>query len=342
MVHNKPVMTFVGGLILVLVSASCSSKADTRTTAAYDSPAGAMAACPARTDAKGNVIYDDPTCPSRYQQPGQQMGNSYLTKESAFFDRYIDKAVKHAREAEIAGNQGHAAELLEHAQLSLDQAKQAQRAGNVPGLNEGIIALREALSLPLLTNRTGSGDNRLASDRTVPCVDQRGDATASVDCEPRNRRMGDDRTGNAGTAYDSPAGAMAACPSRTDAQGNVIYDDPTCPTRYRQPQGASLQNATAHVRDARIKLSQAGGIRMTAADKSSMAGAGARTVKGELIADGAFSRVDGGHHYLLRDRNGIDIPISLTQDMGRNVRTGDRVEAQVDSEGRVLAISKDQ
>lgn len=37
---------------------------------------------------------------------------------------------------------------LEHAQLSLDQAKQAQSEGNVPELNEGIIALRETLSLP--------------------------------------------------------------------------------------------------------------------------------------------------------------------------------------------------
>lgn len=238
MVCNKFVMTFAGGLILVIVSASCSSKADTRPTAASDSPAGAMAACPSQTDAKGNVIYDDPACPSRYQQPGQPMGNSYLTKESAFFDRYIDQAVKHAREAETAGNQGHAPEMLEHAQLSLNQANQAQRAGNVPGLNEGIISLREVLSPPLRTS--------------------------------------DDRTGSAGTAYDSPSGTMAACPSRTDAAGNVIYDDPTCPTRSRQPQGASLQNATAHVRDARIKLSQAGGIRLTAADKSSMAGAGAR------------------------------------------------------------------
>lgn len=80
---------------------------------------------------------------------------------------------------------------LEHAQLSLDQAKQAQSAGNVPGLNEGIIGLRETLSLP---------------------------------------------------------------------------------------PGASLQDATAHVRGARIKLSQAGGIRTIAADRSPIAGAGARTV----------------------------------------------------------------
>ena len=153
-------------------------------------------------------------------------GNSYqnprVTQDNAFFDRYIDKAVKHAREAEIAGNQGHAPELLEHAQLSLDQAKQAQRAGNVPGLNEGIVALRQALGLP----RTG--DDRSVSDRTP---------------------------------YDSPAGSPMACTSRTDANGTVIYDDPTCPTRYRQPQSGSLQAATAHVRDARINLSQASGIK---------------------------------------------------------------------------------
>ena len=103
--------------------------------------------------------------------------------------------------------QGHAPELLEHAQLSLDQAKQAQRAGNVPGLNEGIVELRQALN----TSRTGDG-------------------------------------------------SLAACASRTDANGTVIYDDPTCPTRNRQPQNA-LQSATAHVREARINLSKAGGIK---------------------------------------------------------------------------------
>ena len=154
------------------------------------------------------------------------IGNSYqnprVTQDNAFFYRYIDKAVKHAREAEIAGNQGHAPELLEHAQLSLDQAKEAQRAGNVPGLNEGIVALRQALNLP---------------------------------------RTADDRTGNDRTAYDSTTGSIASCTSRTDANGTVIYDDPTCPTRYRQPQSASLQDATVHVRDARINLSKAGGIK---------------------------------------------------------------------------------
>jgi hypothetical protein len=132
---------------------------------------------------------------------------------------------------------------LEHAQLSLDQVKQVQSEGNVPELNEGIIALRETLSLP---------------------------------------------------------------------------------------QGVLLQDATAHVWDARIKLSQAvGGTRTIAADRSPKASAVVRTVQDGLIGDGASSRFDGGHHYLLKDWSGKDIPISLTQDMARN-------------EGHALTISKDQ
>jgi hypothetical protein len=99
-------------------------------------------------DAKGNVIYDDPTCPSRMRPVVNDPGRVYLIRENPFFSLHIDKATEHARAAEIAGNQGQAIDLLEHAQMSLMQAKEAQRAGNVPGLNEGIISLTEALRLP--------------------------------------------------------------------------------------------------------------------------------------------------------------------------------------------------
>jgi hypothetical protein len=47
----------------------------------------------------------------------------YLIKENPFFNSRIEKAVKHAREAEIAGNLGQAPDLLQHAQLSLDLAR---------------------------------------------------------------------------------------------------------------------------------------------------------------------------------------------------------------------------
>ncbi|HEX6949741.1 MAG TPA: small metal-binding protein SmbP, partial [Nitrospira sp.] len=107
------------------------------------------AVCTSHTDAKGTVIYDDPTCPSRMGGAVvTDPGSVYLIRENPFFNLHIEKAVDHAKAAEIAGNQGQAADLMEHAQMSLMQAKEAQRAGNVAGLNEGIISLREALRLP--------------------------------------------------------------------------------------------------------------------------------------------------------------------------------------------------
>ena len=72
----------------------------------------------------------------------------YIQKENHFFGLHIDKSVEHARDAEIAGNMGQTAELQEHAKMSLMEAHEAQRAGNVPGLNEGIANLRKALSFP--------------------------------------------------------------------------------------------------------------------------------------------------------------------------------------------------
>jgi len=110
--------------------------------------ASSMAACTSHMDAKGNVVYDDPTCPSRVRPVVNDAGSIYLIRENPFFSLHIDKATEHARAAEIAGNQGQAIDLLDHAQMSLLQAKEAQRAGNVPGLNEGIISLTEALRLP--------------------------------------------------------------------------------------------------------------------------------------------------------------------------------------------------
>lgn len=114
--------------------------------AAYDRTTGA-AACASRVDAKGNVVYDDPACPARYhRQMGSSFENVRWTQESAFYDRYADKAVKHARAAEVAGNQGHVPEMVRHAELSLDQAKEAQRVGHQPDLDAGIVALREAIT----------------------------------------------------------------------------------------------------------------------------------------------------------------------------------------------------
>jgi hypothetical protein len=212
----------------------------------------------------GALIAGSAYAAGKAEEKAPTTGSIYTTKDNAFFDRSIDKAVKHAREAEIAGNQGHAAEMLEYAQLSLDQAKQAQRAGNVPGLNEAIVELREALRLSA-TSYDGSGKDKAASDSAsglnAACTSKtNADGTVIYDdptCPTRYRES------PAGTMAEAQTAPPSACASKTDANGTVIYDDPTCPTRYRQSQGHSLQDATAHIREARMKLSQAGGIRVT-------------------------------------------------------------------------------
>jgi hypothetical protein len=67
-------------------------------------------------DAKGKVIFDDPLVQRGWA--GAVVSNLqavYLIKENPFFNMHIEKAAQHARAAEIAGNQGQAIDLLEHA-----------------------------------------------------------------------------------------------------------------------------------------------------------------------------------------------------------------------------------
>jgi len=110
--------------------------------------ASSMGVCTTHMDAKGDVVFDDLTCPSRVRPVVNDPGNVYRIRENPFFSLHIDKATDHALQAEIAGKQGRAIDLLDHAQMALLQAKEAQRAGNLAGLNEGIIQLTEALRLP--------------------------------------------------------------------------------------------------------------------------------------------------------------------------------------------------
>ena len=107
-----------------------------------------MAACTTHMDAQSNVVFDDPACPSRVRPVVSDPSGLYRIRDNPFFSLHIDKATNHALKAEIAGRQGRAIDLLNHAQMALLRAKEAQRAGNPPGLHEGIIELTEALRLP--------------------------------------------------------------------------------------------------------------------------------------------------------------------------------------------------
>src|SRR5215203_2136714 len=67
------------------------------------------------------------------------------------------------------------------AAVSADQMAVQGRVATQP--NERPVTER---SVP--SDRTGSGDDRMASDRVVPCADQKGDMTTSLDCGPQNRQ----------------------------------------------------------------------------------------------------------------------------------------------------------
>ena len=101
-------------------------------------PVGVGGDCPSKVDTNGNVIYADSSCAHRYY---------YQTKENAYYDRYADKAAKHARAAEIAAIEGNVPDMIQNAELSLDHAKEARRSGNNPDLAAGIAALRQSIAL---------------------------------------------------------------------------------------------------------------------------------------------------------------------------------------------------
>jgi len=334
-----------------------------------------------------------------------------------------------------------------------------------------------ATERPVPSDRLGTGDSRTAGqatdrlgtggtadDRVVPCADDKGDMTASLDCDKMNRATkGDgmalsDRSPEIAAActnrvdaqgnitFDDPAcpdryrkqvgtsgyydeGFATACSSHLNEKGKVVYDDPSCPGRYRRQMGSSYENvrwtqesafydryagkavehareaeiagnhghmaemlrhaelsldqakeaqraghhpdldagiealrqtimlaqgnqvpgAASSVREARVRLSRAAGIQVRDTRPSSefarTAGTGAagrtQTIKGELSRS-ETSSVGGGEHYVVRDSQNREMPISLSPEMSRQVQVGDMVEAQVDSNGQVTSITKAQ
>lgn len=181
----------------------------------------------------------------------------YLIRENPFFISRIEKAVKHAREAEIAGNLGQAPELLVHAQLSLDLAREAQRAGNVPGLNEGIAFLRKALALPMQAPIQASPS--LAQGVDPQCIDELERQCGEV--QPGGGRLQkcfEDKIDNftpmcQQTLKEGKAGIGAARSIVEIRHQKELAATPG--------EASPVQEATNYVREARKNFSQAGGIK---------------------------------------------------------------------------------
>ena len=203
----------------------------------------------------GSLSYGaDPvsTAPPTVSNPNQ----IYLIRENPFFDKHIAKAVQHAREAEIAGNMGESAVLVEHAKMSLMQAREAQRAGNVPGLNEGIANLKKALSLPTALSQTSTQTS--SAEGTDPrCIDE------------LQRECGDVQPGSGRIqqCFDDKISNFSLMCQEKLKDGKAATSAALLMTRHEeslsgtQRTEAAVRSATAHVREARKNLSEAGGLK---------------------------------------------------------------------------------
>ena len=182
----------------------------------------------------GSISYGaDPVSNAPTASSPQQV---FLIRENPFFNMHIEKAVQHAREAEIAGNMGESEVLLEHARISLMQAREAQRAGNVPGLNEGIANLKKAVSLstwvPQASTHTSSAEVPQASAQTP--------STEMPQASAQN------------------PSAEVPQPSTQTSSPQVTGDKAQSGT---QRADAAVRSATDAVREARKNLSEAGGLK---------------------------------------------------------------------------------
>jgi hypothetical protein len=97
--------------------------------------------------------------------------------------------------------------------------------------------------------------------------------------------------------------------------------------------------APAALQDARIKLSKAASIQ-TVSTAGMSSKSSSRVLTGELRRSSAISTFPEQEAYVVRDpQSGADTPVFLSPDMTRQVKEGDTIEAQVDPQGRVVAIT---
>ena len=195
----------------------------------------------------------DPASPASTVTSPEQI---YLIRDNPFFNLHIEKAVNHAREAEIAGNMGESEVLLEHTKMSLMQAREAQRAGNVPGLNEGIANLKKALNLP----------NSLAQTSTQVASVEGADPRCT---EELQRECGDVQPGSGRIqqCFDDKINNFSPVCQEKLKEGKAAAAAAITQTRHEQSVSgtqrtdAAVRSATDAVREARKNLSEAGGLK---------------------------------------------------------------------------------
>jgi hypothetical protein len=118
---------------------------------------------------------------------------------------------------------------------------------------------------------------------------------------------------------------------------NPALDDGIMNLKETMVVGQRDKIAPSALKEARIKLTQAA----TAQTVSTASKPSSRVLTGELRRSTAISTFPEQEAYVVRDpQSGVNTPVFLSPDMTSQVKEGDTVQAQIDSQGRVVAITK--
>jgi len=210
MQHKRLILAGVGAFVLVLGSSSYG--ADPQTAAA------------------GIAVASNPPVVTN-------PGRVFLIRDSAFFQMHIDKAVNNALKAEIAGNRGDAEVLQQYARTSLIEAREAQRAGNLTGLDEGIANLKRALN----PNTSLTQASTQASPAEAP--------QASTQTSAAEMPQASTQTAPA----EAPQASTQTAPAQVTGEKSLSGT---------QREDAALRSAIDAIREARKNLHQAQGTKL--------------------------------------------------------------------------------
>ncbi|BFU96932.1 MAG: exported protein of unknown function [Nitrospira sp.] len=145
--------------------------------------------------------------------------------------------------------------------------------------------------------------------------------------------------GNEGNIPEMLRHTKASLEQATAAQQagtNADLDQGITELKHTLDVGKRDQIAPSSTKEARIRLAQAASIQPV-----STAGAkGSRILTGELRRSTTVSTFPEQDAYVVRDpQTGADTPVFMTPEMSRQVKEGEMVQTQIDSQGRVVAIS---
>ena len=263
------VFTCAASLLLVLASASYAADTPAEATA---NPTPEAASNPPQVAAEPPADTRVSSMPAEQKAPAEKTamaapmappvvsdpGKVYLIRENPFFSLHIDKAIQHARDAEIAGNRGQTAELLEHAKMSLMRAREAQRAGNVAGMNEGIANLTKALGLPVASRQAPTQASPSVAKATNPqCIDELERQCGEV--QPGSGRIQkcfEDKMANF-----SPMCQEQLKSNKAEISAAIAQDRQQRELAAEPREANAVNEATNFVREARKNFSQAAGTK---------------------------------------------------------------------------------